>query len=496
MAEYFISRTEAEQSLLACASYLAERIKSVDGRADAIAAVIPQYLERGDVDLAAELSNTVDDPFTRDRLLTLVAEKCAQMDDDEYAMQLADTVEEPGLRAQAMERVGLQKAAKGQFEKALEIAGTMEHPDGVLVGVAVKQAADGLESSALEIIADGIQHPAAAVTALVEMASHELRTDNADRAVTFLERALDEAADIEHYEELARAYIDIGVAFIEAGRNDRAIETFDKARATAETIDNVHRDAFLSLTAQGFLQAGSLELADRTLDLVSDKTQIASCLLGYSREFWRKDERDEAVESLEEARAILESQHERETRDSKRRFRLFAEIAAQFAGFEKGERAIEIAESIKDDEQRIAALSQVASILTTRKEDEQARHALRAIPDDGDRVFALLGMSDAKVRNEDREAALDLLNEAWHLAETVPQFSYRAMAYIEIGKRFHALDESGRAGEVFSKAIETISGIRDESAKVKAVADLAALTSAAGLDTGSYAVEALKSGSR
>jgi hypothetical protein len=94
----------------------------------------------------------------------------------------------------------------------------------------------------------------------------------------------------------------------------------------------MHRDMFLSLAAQGFLHAGSLELADRTLDLVTDKTQMASALLGYSREFWKKDERTEAIDSLEESFAILASQHERETRDSRTKFRLFNQIAAQFAG--------------------------------------------------------------------------------------------------------------------------------------------------------------------
>src|SRR5687767_466458 len=97
-SEHFISRQDAESDLLSCATYLAERITSVDGHAEAVLAVVPQYLATGNVDLAAELANTVDDPHTRDRLLTAVAEKCAALDDDEYALQLADAVEEPGLR--------------------------------------------------------------------------------------------------------------------------------------------------------------------------------------------------------------------------------------------------------------------------------------------------------------------------------------------------------------------------------------------------------------
>ncbi len=472
MSEHFISRKDAESDLLSTATYLAERISSVEGHAEGMSVVVPQYISTGNVDLAAELANTVDDPFTRDRLLTTVAEKCAELDDDDYALQLADSVEEPGLKSQSLERIGLQKAAKGEFEKAREIAGSIVDPDNVLVGIALKQSSMGLEDDALKTVEE-IEHAGAAVTAFVDMAVQRLQSEDTENAAKYLELAAEEAAEIEHTEERARAFCDIGNGFTEVDRKDRAIETFDKAKAAAETLDNMHRDAFLSLAAQGFLHAGSIELADRTLDLVADKTHIASCLLGYAREYWKKDERSEAIEALEEAYAVLESQHERETRDHKARSRLFTSIAGQFAGFEKGERAIEVAEGIKDEGQRTSALTQIAAILMVRKEDEQARHALRAIADDGDRVFALIGMSDAKEKNEDRVAAIELLNEATDLAESVPQFTFRASAYDEIGKRFHSFGETAKATEVFELALNSIVQVRDESSKVTSLASLA-----------------------
>jgi tetratricopeptide (TPR) repeat protein len=351
----------------------------------------------------------------------------------------------------------------------------MHHSDSVLAGIAANQASKGLETAANETIGE-IDFPGAAVTAYHEMAADSLQRDQGEKAVEYLDASLLKAQDIEQNEERARAYYDIGSAFIEAGRNDKAIEAFDRARSTAESIGGMHRDAFLALAAQGFLQAGSVELADRTLDLVADKTQMASALLGYSREFWRKDEREDAVEALEEALAILESQHERETRDSKNRFRLFTQIAAQFAGFEKGERAIEIAEGIKDEGERISALSQIASILTIRKEDEQARHAFRAITGDGDRVFALIGMSDAKLRNDERDAALEILNEAAALTETIPQLTFRASGYSEIGRRLLALGETSRANDAFRNSLDTITKIRDGSSQAISVAALAQIT--------------------
>src|SRR5206468_9961747 len=143
MAEYFISFEDAHHELLAAATYLAERIKSGDGHAAAMTAVVPLYLSNGNVDLAAELANTVDDPFTRDKLLTEIAEKCAEIDDDEYAVQLAEAVEEFGLRSQAFERIALQKVQKVEIEKAVGIAAAMEHPDFVFASAAVTLASRG-----------------------------------------------------------------------------------------------------------------------------------------------------------------------------------------------------------------------------------------------------------------------------------------------------------------------------------------------------------------
>ena len=73
--------------------------------------------------------------------------------------------------------------------------------------------------------------------------------------------ALVSAGEIEHDEERIRALTDTANLFLEAKRNDRAIETFDKVKTEGEQLDNVHRDFFLSAAAVGFLRAGSLEVA-------------------------------------------------------------------------------------------------------------------------------------------------------------------------------------------------------------------------------------------
>ncbi len=474
MAEHLISRADAANDLLACAAFLAEDIKNSDGQAEAMTAIIPLYLAKGNVDLAAELANTIDDPFMRDRLLILVAQKCAEIDDDEYAMQLADVVDDYGLRSQARERIAIQKAEQGKCETALEIADVLDHPDSVLSAIAVRQMVDGDEAAA-KLTLSGISFAGAVVSAYSAMAMAIIESGEYARAAEFLENASEEAGNSEHDEEKIRTFCEIGNLFIEAKRNDRAIETFDKARAFAETLDNIHRDEFLAAVAVGFLQAGSSNLADRTLDSITDKTQISTCLLSFARDSWKNDDKDDAFDALEESYAILKSQRENETRDSQARFRLFSSIAAQFAGFEKGERAIEIAQEIGDEGEQMSALSQIAQILTIQKNDELAKQAMLAIRDDAARVFALIGTSDAKIKNGEKENAIAALDEAAALAESVPQLNLRSSAYNEIARRLYDCGETAKAREVLRVSLEIVTAIRSESSRAVALAQLAGL---------------------
>lgn len=468
MPDHFISRENAERDLLAAAAYLAETIKSADGHAEAMSAVVPLYLDRGDVDTAAELANTVDDSFTRDRLLAHAAEKCAEMDDDDYAMQLVEAVEDLGLRRQARQRAALQKAAKGQFEAARAFADELLHPDSVFAGIAVKQAANG--DPAAEETLETIEFPDARFYAIIEIAAG--RHGRGEATTELLAAAEKAASEIEHGEERIRAITDLGNFSIELGRNDAALAAFEKAASAAEQLDNIHRDAFMSVAAVGLFRAGSLELADKVLDMVDDKTATASALLGFAREFWRRGERADAIDALEEAYAILKSQRDTETRDSRARYALYASVAEQFAGFEKGERAIETALEIVVESEQISALARIAGILTLRKENDEARHALRTISDDAGRVSALILMCGAANSVDDRSGAAALLDEAVTVAETIAQPAPRASALIEIGASFAKLGETKKAAGAAELSLDSITLIRDAATRARALAAL------------------------
>ena len=469
--EHQITNEQADENLLSYARLLAENIKSSDGHAEAMKEIVPRYLEKNNVDLAAELANSVDDPFTRDRLLTIVAEKCAAIDDDEYAFQLVEAIEDSSAQAEAREHIVLQKSAKGDFSKALEIARTLDHAEYAFADIAVRQAESGDEEAAFQTL-ETIDFPNAKVSAWQNIALLELKKGENAKAVRFFEKAVGSAGEIEFAEEKVRALIEIGNHFVEANQNGLAIETYDKAKASAETIDGVHRDALLTGVALGFLDAGSLELADRTLDLVADKTQTASALAGFARRFREKEEREEAIETLEEAYAILKSQRDGEIRNSRERYGLWRTIAVEFAQLEKPERAIEIAQEIVDESSQINALTQIAQVCALQNKDELARQSLNSIGDDAQKMFALIGTSDAKNKTGKSEEAIIYLREAETLCETVPQLASRSAAYNELAKRFYAYGDPTKARELLHANLETIQEIRDESSRAVTLAQL------------------------
>ena len=469
---HLISTAEAGENILACAAFVAESIKSSDGHAEAMRTILPFYLVKDDVDTAAEFANSVDDPFMRDKLLSLVAEKCAAIDDDDYAFQLVEAIEDGGTQTQARERIAVRKSAKSQFEKAFEIADTLEHPDNVFAAIAVNAAEDGAAETSSEAINE-IEFPYTKVVTLQTIAVQKLDKQQTAEAVEMLENAYEIADHLDFTEEKLRALTDIASHFTDAKRSDRAIEILDKAKAIAEKLDNIHRDSFLSTVAYGFFRAGTIDLADRTLDLVKDKTQISSCLSGFAREYWAKGEKDEAVETLEESHAILKSQHEKETRDSRAKFGLFGAIAALFARFEKPERALEIAQEIPDENEQVAALAQIAQIFTMQRKEDFASQAVQAIGEDSQRLTAFIGISDAQNQLEDTEKTIVALNEAAHLAETVPQLALRSSAFNELAERFAKYGETERARELTHENLETIAKIRDESSQAVCLAQLA-----------------------
>ncbi|MBX7169492.1 MAG: hypothetical protein K1X72_00955 [Pyrinomonadaceae bacterium] len=461
MREQLIDSNDAKNDLLACATFLAQKIGSSDGHAEAVKELFPFYLVKDNVDLAAELADTIDDPFVRDQLLTQVVEKCAQLGDDEYALQLAEAIEDSSFQGVALEQIARQKAMKGEFEKAFEIADDLQHASSAYAGIALCQG----KEEAMRTI-EKIDFPTVKVHVLQEVAV--ISND-----VSLLERATEIAQEIDFDEERIRAYLGISFQYIEAKRKDKAIEVLDKARQFSETLDSVQKDSFLSQISNGFMKAGSIDLADRTLDLVEDKYEIAHALVGYADEYQTKGEEEEALEALDEAYQILKSQRDTETRNTKAKFNLLGIIAMRYASFGKLERAIEIANENPYDEIRDNTLVQLAVTCEQELSPELADQAINDINDKAEKALAMIAVSDVRRKNEKKNEAMIELNNAYSQIANIEQLSMKSYILNTLADRFNLLGETDKAREICSENLQLISQILDQSHRVSSMAGLA-----------------------
>lgn len=486
-----ISVESAGENLVSCAVFLADKVKSVEARAAALQPVIERFLERGDVDSAAHYADTIGDPFLRDRMLIRVISKCVEIDDEEYGRQLVDAIEEDGARSSALEAFALRLAAKGRYDDAIGIAEELGHASDAFAGIAVNLAANGEDSRVSEVLGS-IDFFSARVEAMNDIARLRLENGANSKALEILEEAFEICADIEFDEDRIRGYIEIGSTFIAADRRDRAIAAFDEARKLAEQIEGVHKDNILGNISVLFLQTGSIDLADRTLDLVQDKTQIASALTGFARVYLEEGEEDEAFDALEEAYAIYQSEPEKEVRNSKARFQVLNSIAVQFSRAGKFERAMEIALENPDGSLVTNALVNIAQVSILRGEDDLFRQALGTLEGEGDRVTGLLSASDAKNSMELKDDAVALLDEAADMLDSVPQLIVRSEIQMELAKRYDFYGIEGKARDLATECLQTIPEILGEGNRAIALCDLSGVYDAAGFEVAEADKEVLE----
>lgn len=472
MRENSIDLTEAESDFLAAATYLAENIKSRVEHAEAVKEIVGRYLAKNDVDTAARLADSVDDNYTRDRLLGRVAEKCASLGDDEYALQLADAIEDFTLQASARERIARRKAERGEFEKASEIAGTLPHSFDLRADISLQRAlAADDENKALEAVSQFELHHSR-VGALTEIAAHLDNRGKREKALETLLTAAAEARKIEAEDGKVAALLSIADLYRKVERFDKSIETLAEAKTGAENLAADERETVLTRISIDFLRAGSLDLADRTLDSVTNKTQMARALAGFAEQFDAQGERLEALDALEESYAILKSRKNTGIGDSAA-IDVFGQIVVLFAAFDKPERAIEIALENPVAAKLGGAFERIARICVTNENDAAARRALNFIDEDSARVSALIACADLKDESEKKDEALRLLNEAEKLCANESPSAISLSVLRELAIRLNNRGETGKMRAALLAHLRSIHVILDKSSRAAALAELA-----------------------
>jgi tetratricopeptide (TPR) repeat protein len=466
-----IEPEQAENDLLACAAFLAERIASADGHAASVSAAALRYAAHGEVDLAAELADSIGDPHTRDAVLSAIAARCAELNDDDYGFQLVEAMNDYGLQQEALHKIAARQAAAGRFDDALETAKKIDDSFAAVGEIAARFAQTGNFERARNLL-EQIDFPSVRMQVLNEIAATQIK--RGESPVETLNESIVESKNLEIAEERVQLFLDIAARFCEAGEREKAAIVIDRARQLAERLDARFRDAVFAQIALQHARLNDFAAAESALLApIADLQQIAAAHVGIAAEHAAAEDFTRAVQSLEEAFAVLKSQPERQIRDSKARFDLWATIAVRLAQYGKPERGLEIALENPDEEPRDIALKHIAAICAAQNKNELARQTISAVENFSARVFALVEISDAETKKGDAMKALQFLNEAHGLSEEIEQLAVRSNALNQIAERFAAQGENAAAVQILRESLEIIEAIRDYSHQSNALLNLA-----------------------
>ena len=478
------------RKLLALAEEAASQIGGSQIFLTSVQEIVGLYCAIGDVDKAAEMADGLEDPFLRDKLLAVVVERCAQLDDDEYANQLIEAIDDYGIRNEAAERFAITKARKGKKSLALEAARTMDHPDNVLAELAAINLVEGKSEEANSLEND-IEYKTALANAYLSKAFDLIKAAHPDKAVELLERASQASKLIELEEERIGSLINIAEAMNLASRRDKTIKLLSEAGELAEKLENLHRDQFLSEIAVGYYRANSKDLSEIALESIADKTQAALAYLGMAKSI-EEPNSAEKEDFAQEAAEILKSENPLEIKDSRSRNEAIFTCAEYFTAFSNVPKALEILDLLFTVETKQAGLLRMLKASALKGDLEEFRLILDEFKTDLDKSksCAISAISTAAFGNKANTEKIISLGISYLEKHLSAEDS--VVILIEFLQAALMAGKADLIADLMSRLISTLSQIRSPMLKVRAMIDLAGLSFGYKLNITENALEKLE----
>ncbi len=463
MSEPLVTTEQAENDLLACAVLVAETIETQEGYTEAMSVLALRYAAKGEVEQAATIADTIDDPFTRDKTYLEIAVRAYSNGNRDLAFDLIESMNDYSFKALAEGQIAVIAADNGEFEEALEIANKMDDSSATLADIALRIFDSGDVTTAKELIAK-IEFASSRAFAYNEISSRHLKAERKEESVNALMVSLSSVEKIEFEEEKAVAFIETANRFVEVEKIDKAKGLLEKAKTISIGMDDGDsRDSILVTLSLTHARLQEFDTAGEFLDEIADPMQAVSCLVGIAKEHKQAGDKESCLSFLDEAYEIATGADLFLARSVYRRNALLATIAFRYAECDEFEKAVTAIKAVDADLERRGALSGLTVFYIQNNQEENAAKTVDEIDDDYSRALCLTRMSETDGVH---------LEEAEKLAQTIQHKYQKTIALAEIAERYNLKEEKETADKLLTEAVELIPHINDKYEKVLALSHL------------------------
>jgi hypothetical protein len=462
MRDYYAIDDNPENSLRACAFYLAQDITEPKAQAEIVARIAAHYLATGELELAAQALEPlydVSDSHEREQRFAELAALSAKHGEDDFAQQLAEACADETWQDTAHHDAALQQALRGDYAAARETAGLLGYPEPTLIEIA-RHAAEKDENEALSL-ADEVFEARSRAIILVEVAARRAAAGQRAEALELLDEAAQLLLDIDLPDEQVETLCALGVRYAAFGGQAQAAAQLQRAQAIAEAEAD---DRLLLRVAQSYLEAGDLEralyvaeeidafdiswlyadiahaharagdflAAQKLLDTLKDSHHKGRGCLLLARVYREQGDNGNARPQLERAFQLARDSRMQTSDDVKMRDDVLGAVAAEYLAAQDETTARQTADAMPESKERDEVWARIAA---REAEDGRLRDALNTAAN----IAAPAARAQAQTALALRVAEFEArATKDWslvrHALEGIPDFPLRLAARLEIAR--------------------------------------------------------------
>jgi len=477
MNDFAANTEDVSEDVLEVAILLTQTVEG-DGYFELSQSIATQLAQRGDVQRALDVAETIADPYLKDQTIGVIAAQTVGSNEIEPG-ELLDVIEDPILRDLATEQVAIQYAAAGDVENSLGLVSQLPEPEPVLSLIAVGLATNGFEVQALEVL-ESIENPATRVAVSAQLSSALLKKEKTAEAERLIRSSESDLNQIEYPEERINAALSISSVLRELGRKDDAFQHLNQAGAlckefedsNAEALETVFvRDEALAQIASEMAQVGHLAEADSLLEEIGDAFHFARATVQLAMAHYRLGNNDESLKLLQQSQEITAEQPTYGEYGQRMRDTLFSEIAAAYATCGYYKQAFDVSGEIFDSDEKLRALIKVGQISARSEQHSVLKQACDKLQDDLPKATFWLALSESFRASDQSEAFDDAITQSIDNANRLAMPYEQSLILAEIGFRL-AERSPERADSVFLRTVENLRSIESGYRRVAILLNL------------------------
>ena len=446
-----------KDDLLAAALAEAEKLEGEE-HSDLLELISTEYCRRGDLSLAVELADTIQDPYLRERTIGTLASLSFDVQNPDSANELLDSIEDPSLMAVAIEQTAIQLAERGEFEEAVRLTDQLADPADALSNIAVQYARSGAFDDALEV-AQMIEPPSSRTTTFGRLAFESLDKGRTDEALELLGEASESVEAIEFPEDQVYALVGIASAYEKAGDKESCVTRLNQALKLAVEIEGAAgvgisstagRDQALAQIVGTLTSFKSFANADKVVEQIEDPFQfaIASGLLAVG--FHEDGQQGQAKGLLDQAVEVAREPELTGERGVALREQVLSMLAYRYALCGYYDESLKIAESMTGVSQKAELLTDIGRVSVGAGRD--VVRVAELLNDPMQTSAFWLAISDAYWTANKQEEAEKSIAKAESSADAIENPYEKSLALKEIASLLHSRELPERARRVFTKA--------------------------------------------